>query len=656
MHNFILEIKVFFVSILLLGSLNIANGSQKISGEEIKNNAINNKHIKKNSIDGNKIAFRSLSGRKLENDTIEGKKIQKRAIETKHLEDQSVNTKKIKDKSVTSEKIAPDSIGTSKLKNNSITYHKLKTKNVPTNTNLLSWNQSEDILEWISINDISSGSGANSLFSFDDQVISSEGSIHPGSDNVYNLGSALFRWKNIYIQSVLDFNNQLNMKSNDTTVLSLDNVGNMNLVGDLTATKFIGDGSQLSNISLTSESLDSSVRSGVVVDQNGNGADYVSIQSAIDSLPTEGGRIFVKASNMSYELVSTLQINKDNIELIGIGHCIIEGSFSTALIDVSGNYCALRNLHFLNNGTNSTLSINGNSTLIENCQFSSSTGGKSHVDINSDNNLIKNNTIGATNTGVKAIQIVGVNNLITGNNIDTEIGINIASTSYKYQIMNNHVEITQGQSSNHKCLVFTATSSDMEGIISGNNFYQTGTNGITINQSSISILNNIFNNLEYISVSSANYVKFDNNQLISTRLHQNIGSYNQFTGNIVRTSATQAFALYNSSYCNISNNHFLRPSVIGSADGLYLNGSINNIINANFVENFSTAISIAGNSDKNVITSNWVTTDIHLWVTNDQNIVFGNAAATYTNSGSSNQPWASNGGTINSVGEFNLDY
>src|SRR3974377_1468202 len=53
-----------------------------------------------------------------------------------------------------------------------------------------------------------------------------------------------------------------------------------------------------------------------VVDINGNG-DFTDLQTAINALPTTGGKIFVKAG--VYPIISTIKITESNVQVQGEG-------------------------------------------------------------------------------------------------------------------------------------------------------------------------------------------------------------------------------------------------------------------------------------------------------------------------------------------------
>lgn len=267
-HLFKNQYKLFKVSLSFIFCLQMFPISPKalwaidepIQSEDIANNVIKNRHIENDSIRGDKIKFRSLSGRKLRNNTIEGMKIKEGTLKGKHIKDQSIGEKKIKDNAITASKLAESSVGTKKIKDASINPDKINSLDIPSDGDILSYNATQNAFEWI----VAGGSGSSSSTLITEDTANSQiivdGKVVPQTTDLYSLGSETLRWKYLYLASIIDFASNLTFQSGGTTYLTLQTGGDMILNGDMTAVKFIGDGSQLTNINVgTAEIVNGSI-------------------------------------------------------------------------------------------------------------------------------------------------------------------------------------------------------------------------------------------------------------------------------------------------------------------------------------------------------------------------------------------------------------
>lgn len=101
-----------------------------------------------------------------------------------------------------------------------------------------------------------------------------------------------------------------------------------------------------------------------IVSTDSNTGDYTDIQSAIDALPSSGGKIFVKAG--TYTLTSGIVINKDSVEIEGEGISTVisfnGSSISKAISNGASTtryyYIKIKNLYI-------TSTSNGNGTAID---------------------------------------------------------------------------------------------------------------------------------------------------------------------------------------------------------------------------------------------------------------------------------------------------
>ena len=207
----------------------------------------------------------------------------------------------------------------------------------------------------------------------------------------------------------------------------------------------------------------------VVVDWRTYGFNDVAIQSALDSLPSTGGKVFIPEG--TWTLNSALTMTKDATTLCGAGRgtiltggitngilvqadrCIIKDmrclSFSGYSIDVNGQYGEglIENI-YINTVYGVSLSNGPNDWIIKNNWFSSAVRG---INIGSSgavcmNNIVSNNIIGAS-SGVTAYKCIAIGDLAENNVISANIifGRTIFVGSNIFGI-----EITSG---NYNCVI-----------------------------------------------------------------------------------------------------------------------------------------------------------------------------------------------------------
>lgn len=268
----------------------------------------------------------------------------------------------------------------------------------------------------------------------------------------------------------------------------------------------------------------------VFVDAGGSG-DFTDIQNAIDSLGPEGGTIYIKSGN--YDLSDTIYINKNNIEIIGIGvnrpRILADINFDggKTVIDISRSFITIKNvvIERKNGAMDGGIEIhNANYVEIKNCAIATFYGISatscnffkinncnidaiySPLSISGNNNRIINNLVrGGAALGL----IASGNHLIIDNNNFSAGGIALIVVDSSYSAIRNNTAGSGGPAvSIGSCfsLVISgnicrsgfadgiAIISSDNVIVSGNVCNNNGIDGIFNDSPTVSIIGNSCNN------------------------------------------------------------------------------------------------------------------------------------------------------------------
>jgi len=224
----------------------------------------------------------------------------------------------------------------------------------------------------------------------------------------------------------------------------------------------------------------------IVADDNTGDTD--SIQEAINMLPANGGSVFIKAG--IYPLLSTITINKANVQLIGSGYgSKITTSLDIPMISAIGySHLIVDSLFLYGSGAGKTLNnglyiSSSNRSVVMNCYFEN-IGNNSIYFYQSTDCIARENEISGCYLGI-LISATATNCIIINNYVHSgSTGIHLLSSNNNFILNNICSGLTAGDGIN-------LTSADNI-LIVGNICQSNNSDGIQIDNSDNCI---IFNNI-----------------------------------------------------------------------------------------------------------------------------------------------------------------
>ena len=261
---------------------------------------------------------------------------------------------------------------------------------------------------------------------------------------------------------------------------------------------------------MTAGGFDTRVVATAVVATDGTG-DFTDIQTAIDSLPSGGGVVYIKEG--TYTLTTGLTVTTDNVAIVGAGKStIINTTSNIPLISVTGDDFRIENVFFQGNDTGFTqVGIKLSSVasgLIEGCWVEDMGAQGIHISVLTDciiiNNIVSSNSweginiVNAdrvivkdnicTSNGRDGISVGGDNCIVVGNicRANTENGIELPGINLKNIINGNQlidngdfgIKITNA-SSDDTILVGNIIRGNTDGAISDNGLFTESGHNIT---------------------------------------------------------------------------------------------------------------------------------------------------------------------------------